>query len=68
MRVPAAERGVRPSMGRMPRTVHDQGEGGFAGLLTDAARRTGIAGYPGDGGKAHGAFNKAAYDTFGMKK
>ena len=44
-----ADRGVRPSMVRMPRTVHDQGRGGFAGLLTDAARRTGVAGYPGDG-------------------
>jgi nucleoside-diphosphate-sugar epimerase len=33
----------------MPRTVHNQGRGGFAGLLTDAARRTGVAGYPGDG-------------------
>lgn len=33
----------------MPRTVHNDGEGGFAGLLTQAARRTGVAGYPGDG-------------------
>jgi nucleoside-diphosphate-sugar epimerase len=44
-----ATRGVRGSAVRMPRTVHDRGEGGFAGLLTDAARRTGVAGYPGDG-------------------
>ena len=44
-----AERGVRTSAVRMPRTVHDRGRGGFAGLLTDAARRTGVAGYPGDG-------------------
>lgn len=44
-----SERGVRPSAVRMPRTVHEHGEGGFAGLLADAARRTGIAGYPGDG-------------------
>ena len=36
-------------MVRLPRTVHDQGKGGFAGLLADAARRTGLAGYPGDG-------------------
>jgi nucleoside-diphosphate-sugar epimerase len=41
--------GVRSSAVRMPRTVHDQGAGGFAGLLTDAARRTGVAGHPGDG-------------------
>ena len=33
----------------MPRTVHEDGQGGFAGLLTDAARRSGIAGDPGDG-------------------
>lgn len=41
--------GVRASAVRMPRTAHANGEGGFAGLLTEAARRTGIAGYPGDG-------------------
>jgi len=41
--------GVRASAVRMPRTVHEDGHGGFAGLLTDAARRSGIAGYPGDG-------------------
>jgi len=44
-----APRGLRASAVRMPRTVHNQGKGGFAGLLTDQARRTGIAGYPGDG-------------------
>ncbi|MEU6348110.1 SDR family oxidoreductase [Streptomyces sp. NPDC047072] len=44
-----ASRGVRSTAVRMPRTVHDEGRGGFAGLLTDAARRTGVAGYPGDG-------------------
>ncbi|MFJ3220273.1 SDR family oxidoreductase [Kitasatospora sp. NPDC086801] len=44
-----AARGVRSSAVRLPRTVHDQGQGGFAGLLTDIARRTGVAGYPGDG-------------------
>jgi len=44
-----ASRGLRSSAVRMPRTVHNQGKGGFAGLLTDQARRTGIAGYPGDG-------------------
>jgi nucleoside-diphosphate-sugar epimerase len=42
-------RGLRSSAVRMPRTVHNDGKGGFAGLLTDQARRTGIAGYPGDG-------------------
>ncbi|MFJ9908283.1 SDR family oxidoreductase [Streptomyces sp. NPDC101152] len=42
-------RGVRSSAIRLPRTVHNQGHGGFAGMLTDIARRTGVAGYPGDG-------------------
>jgi nucleoside-diphosphate-sugar epimerase len=44
-----ASRGVRSTAVRMPRTVHNKGKGGFAGLLTDAARRTGVSGYPGDG-------------------
>ncbi|XVV16272.1 SDR family oxidoreductase [Actinoplanes sp. CA-131856] len=44
-----ASQGVRTTSVRMPRTVHHNGEGGFAGLLTAAARRTGTAGYPGDG-------------------
>jgi nucleoside-diphosphate-sugar epimerase len=44
-----ASRGVRATAVRMPRTVHNQGKGGFAGLLTDQARQTGVAGYPGDG-------------------
>lgn len=44
-----ASAGVRASAVRMPRTVHNHGQGGFAGLLTDIARRTGVSGYPGDG-------------------
>ncbi|MER7673879.1 SDR family oxidoreductase [Kitasatospora sp. NPDC096128] len=44
-----ASRGVRSSAVRLPRTVHNEGRGGFAGLLTDIARRTGVAGYPSDG-------------------
>jgi nucleoside-diphosphate-sugar epimerase len=44
-----AARGVRASAVRMPRTVHNEGKGGFAGLLADQARRSGIAGYPGTG-------------------
>jgi nucleoside-diphosphate-sugar epimerase len=44
-----ASRGVRTSAVRLPRTVHNQGTGGFAGLLTTIARRTGVSGYPGDG-------------------
>jgi nucleoside-diphosphate-sugar epimerase len=44
-----AQEGLRSVAVRLPRTVHNQGNGGFAGLLTDIARRTGVAGYPGDG-------------------
>ena len=44
-----ASRGVRSTAVRMPRTVHNEGTGGFAGLLTEMARRTGVSGYPGDG-------------------
>jgi nucleoside-diphosphate-sugar epimerase len=44
-----APRGVRATAVRMPRTVHHEGRGGFAGLLTDQARRTGVSAYPGDG-------------------
>ncbi|GAB3570868.1 SDR family oxidoreductase [Amycolatopsis endophytica] len=44
-----ASRGVRATAVRMPRTVHNEGTGGFAGLLTIQARRAGVAGYPGDG-------------------
>ena len=29
--------------------MHNQGNGGFAGLLTQIARRTGVSRYPGDG-------------------
>ena len=44
-----ASRGVRSTAVRLPRTVHNEGTGGFAGLLTGIARQTGISGYPGDG-------------------
>lgn len=44
-----ASRGVRSSAVRMPRTVHNEGKGGFAGMLTEIARRTRVSGYPGDG-------------------
>jgi nucleoside-diphosphate-sugar epimerase len=40
---------VRTSAIRLPRTVHNNGTGGFAGLLTQIARHTGVSGYPGDG-------------------
>ncbi|MFD7713201.1 SDR family oxidoreductase [Streptomyces sp. NPDC059785] len=44
-----ASHGVRSTAVRLPRTVHNQGRGGFAGLLTEIARRDGAAGYPEDG-------------------
>jgi nucleoside-diphosphate-sugar epimerase len=44
-----ASRGVRSAAVRLPRTVHNEGRGGFAGLLTEIARRNGVSGYPGDG-------------------
>jgi nucleoside-diphosphate-sugar epimerase len=44
-----ASRGVRSTAVRLPRTVHNEGSGGFAGVLTGIARRTGVSGYPGDG-------------------
>ena len=44
-----AARGVRSTAVRLPRTVHNEGTGGFAGLLTGIARQTGVSGYPGDG-------------------
>ncbi|RZT87846.1 nucleoside-diphosphate-sugar epimerase [Pseudonocardia sediminis] len=42
-------RGVRSALVRIPRTCHNDGDGGFAGLLTAQARRSGVAGHPGDG-------------------
>ncbi|WP_329072418.1 SDR family oxidoreductase [Amycolatopsis sp. NBC_01480] len=44
-----ASRGVRASAVRLPRTVHNEGSGGFAGMLTNIARQSGVSGYPGDG-------------------
>lgn len=43
-----APRGVRSSTVSLPRTAHHDGQAGFTGLLTENARRTGIAGCPGD--------------------
>lgn len=44
-----ADQGVRGVAVRMPRTVHRDGQGGFAGLLTSAARQHGVVAHPGDG-------------------
>jgi nucleoside-diphosphate-sugar epimerase len=44
-----AEHGVRSTSIRLPRTVHNRGNGGFAGLLAQMARQSGVCRYPGDG-------------------
>lgn len=44
-----AEKGVRSVVLRLPPTVHGDGDYGFMSVLVDIARRTGVAGYLGDG-------------------
>lgn len=44
-----ASSGVRSAVVRLPRTVHKDAQGGFAGRLIATARISGIAGYPGEG-------------------
>ncbi|GAA4641144.1 SDR family oxidoreductase [Gordonia humi] len=53
------DRGVRSSAVRLPRTVHRNGEGGFAGILTQIARSSGLSGYPGDGSQRWPAVHSA---------
>lgn len=47
-----ASRGVRTTAVRLPRSVHERYVAyGFAGILIQAAQRSGISGYIGDGGQ-----------------
>ncbi|HET6636134.1 MAG TPA: SDR family oxidoreductase [Streptomyces sp.] len=44
-----ASRGVRSSVGRIPRTAHGEGDKGFIATLVAIARDKGVSGYPGAG-------------------
>ena len=53
-----AERGVRASVVRLAPCVHERVKRGFAGALIDAAQRSGLAGYLGDGSQRWPALHR----------
>lgn len=53
-----AARGVRASVVRLAPCVHERVKRGFAGALVDAAQRSGVAGYLGDGSQRWPALHR----------